>query len=208
MTTLSEETIKILDNYNRTTDPLQKKDYIEQLLQNNAGEENLYRKHIWEARYCKNGTFIDQDAFLNALLELSCQEEKLTSFLFKRKALKTMHSICSSLLLDQPLSPIQVDVLYHELKNVVSIYIELCRSDKKYGSVLMGLGTLKEADLSYKIAKQIYTIVCGTARICHMEAEFALLSQAGRDSFCSYFPDDTDSWELAKDDFEKRYHIY
>ena len=208
MTTMSDETRKLIDNYNRTTDPLQKKDYIEQLLQNDVSEENLYRKHIWEARYCKNGTFIDQDIFLNALLELSCQEEKLTSFFSKHKAQKTMRSICSTFLLDQSLSQAQTDVLYQELKNVVSIYIELCRSDKKYGSVLMGLGTLKEADLSYKIAKQIYTIVCGTARICQMDEVFSLLSQAGKDSFISYFPGEADSWELAKDDFEKRYQIY
>lgn len=202
------DTTNLLNTFYHSTDPLIKKECLDALQKLRTSEDDQYRALLWEKRYCKNGKFVDIDLFLNSFIELSCLEEKLTSFFSKKSAQKKMHSICSSLLLDQSLAAEQSYLLYQEFENVISIYIELCKSDKKYSSVLMGLGTLKEADLSFKIAKQLYTIVSGNARICGMEKEFSLLSKAGHDSFVRYFPNETDSWDLAQEDFEKRYHLY
>lgn len=196
-----------LDQYNRATDAETKKKYLDEGIARDPSEVNTYRKFVWEKRFTKNGKITGEDTFMNSFIALNFQQEQLTSFFAHKRAAKKVDTIYAQLLLSDHLEDYQKEVLYQEYRNLISIYVQLCRHDSKYQSVLLGLGTLKEEDLSYKLAKDLYRIVCGAPRLCGRAEDFALLSEAARDSFFSYFPNDKDSWDLARKDFEKKYHL-
>lgn len=204
---LTEEINDRLDQYNRSTDAETKKKHLDELIATDPSEANLFRRLVWEKRFTKNGKITGEDAFLNSFIALNFQQEQLTSFLGHKRAAKEVGVIYDQFMLSDHLEDYQKEVLYQEYRNLVSIYVQLCRHDPKYRSMILGLGTLKEEDLSYKLAKDLYRIVCGAPRLCNRAEDFRLLSVAARDSFYSYFPDDKDSWDLARKDFEKQFRL-
>lgn len=81
------------------------------------------------------------------------------------------------------------DLLYLELKHLGTLYFHLCREDKQYGSVILGIGRLSSESLAGKAAAEAYLIAYDVPERLGLSEECALWTRAVRDAYEAVFPD-------------------
>ena len=99
------------------------------------------------------------------------------------------------------------DVLFKEYVNLVAIYISLCQKDKNYKSIVLGVGTMKDESLLYKIAEDVYNTGCGAAILSGMTEQYELLMRATKSAFLDSFPQDIGVWNAAEEKFRKKHGL-
>ena len=99
------------------------------------------------------------------------------------------------------------DVLFKEYVNLVAIYISLCQKDKNYKSIVLGVGTMKDESLLYKIAEDVYNTGCGAAILSGMTEQYELLMRASKAAFLDAFPQDIGVWNAAEEKFRKKHGL-
>ena len=71
---------------------------------------------------------------------------------------------------------------------MVKLYIDLCKTDRSYNSMLAGIITIKKEDVIAKIKKDIYETAVRLPKDLGMEEELSLLTNAAREIYELYFP--------------------
>lgn len=90
------------------------------------------------------------------------------------------------------------EIWMKEIRNVCRVYIHLCKTDKGYGSVIFGIGRMKEEKLIRKICFDMVNIT----HTIPMEAgitELDFLAQASREVFLEEFPKSGDLYDRMID---------
>ena len=80
--------------------------------------------------------------------------------------------------------------LYQELCNMTRLYLKLCKDDKTYSSIILGLGRMKDASLVQKMARDVFTLAYEIPRQTGLEEDFRLFTKAATDTFFEVYPDD------------------
>ena len=88
----------------------------------------------------------------------------------------------------QQKSELHRELLYRECCHLVKLYIDLCKTDRSYNSMLAGIITIKKEDVIAKIKKDIYETAVRLPKDLGMEEELSLLTKAAREIYELYFP--------------------
>ena len=68
------------------------------------------------------------------------------------------------------------------------LYLKLCKDDKSYSSILLGIGRMKDSSLVNKIAKDVYTLAYEIPQITNTVDVFRIFTKAATDTFYAVFP--------------------
>ncbi|MEE8836240.1 MAG: DUF6553 family protein [Eubacteriales bacterium] len=155
--------------------------------------ENELRRKLYDARYDEiDGQNVDY--FIRGWMGLFYLKGTTPNVFTKRKISKTRREIFSDwkMQLMEEYGDVGRDVMYEEFFNTTKLYIDLCKRDKGYNSVLLGLGKIKEDTLTGKIANDIFDIAWQVPRDTGMAEELEVFTRAATDAFCSEFDSDRD----------------
>lgn len=194
-----------LEGYNMSTTGEEKKQFLDMGLAEDASPENMLRKKLWEVRYTQKGKVTGYDSFMALWMELGYEQKQMGHFFGKGRAKKKMAKLADGFMFAEGTSESLKDVLFKEYVNLVAVYISLCQKDKNYKSIILGVGSMKEESLVYKIAEDVYNTGCGAAILCGMTAEYELLMRATKAAFLASFPQDIGIWNSAEDKFRKKH---
>ena len=156
--------------------------------------ENELRQKIYEKRY-DNYNGQDVDHFIAGWMGLYYLKGTTRNIFSKRKIEKTRAEILDNwqVPLTESYGEIGREVLYEELFNMPKVYFDLCRRDKGYNSVLLGLGRIKEDTLTGKIANDVFDVAYQTPADTELVEDFAVFTRAATDAFCSEYDSDRDT---------------
>ena len=96
------------------------------------------------------------------------------------------------------------EIWYKELCNIVRVYIDLCHSDKSYGSIIFGIGKMKKEKLVAKIGDDLVTITYSIPKEIGMHNEFEQLAQAAKSVFVERYPKDAMLYEQLLDESDMK----
>lgn len=157
-------------------------------------EKSEIRKLLWERRY---GEVEGIDRFLTGWMNLSYYANVVRSNFMARFHKKDMVLTQKMLCYDVVKShgKLGEEVLFMELYHLVDFYIDICLRDKKYGGVVLGLGTLKKEKLIEKIANDIYRVCYCVPPALDIMDEHQLLVRAATQCFYHRFPKEKEKFE-------------
>ena len=152
-------------------------------------ERDEVRAKIWERRYNDPAGI---DRFLGGYMNLNYYANVVKNGMMAKFHKKDMKQTQEYLCYDIPekYGAIGEEILYLELYHMMDYYIDICLNDKKYGGLLMGLGTMKKENLVNKIATDLFkTSYCLPAAF-EIGSAHKLFQKAARQSFYNRFPND------------------
>ena len=196
-----------LEGYNMSITGEEKKKFLDMGLAEEASPENLLRKKLWEVRYTQKGKLTGYDSFMALWMELGYEQKQMGHFFFKGRTKKKMIKLADGFMFSEGTSEPLQDVLFKEYVNLVAVYISLCQKDKNYKSIVLGVGTMKEESLLYKIAEDVYNTGCGAAILSGMTEQYELLMRATKSAFLDAFPQDIGVWNAAEEKFRKKHGL-
>ena len=196
-----------LEGYNMSVTGEEKKKYLDMGLAEDASPENLLRKKLWEVRFTQKGKITGYDSFMALWMELGYEQKQMGHFFFKGRTKKKMAKLAEGFMFTEGTTEALQDVLFREYVNLVAIYISLCQKDKNYKSIVLGVGTMKDENLLYKIAEDVYNTGCGSAILSGMTEQYELLMRASKSAFLDAFPQDIGVWNAAEEKFRKKHGL-
>ncbi|MBQ9321339.1 MAG: hypothetical protein IJ239_03125, partial [Eubacterium sp.] len=131
------------------------------ILEEGMSPENELRSRLLEVRYGKKlekGQSVDY--FIRGWMTLRFLANSSKSLFFKRKNKRELESLRADWQFDLAAEYGETGqkVLYQEFCQLTRVYLDLCQKDKNYGSILFGIGHIKEDSLMGKIGRDIYTV--------------------------------------------------
>ncbi|MDO4622699.1 MAG: hypothetical protein Q4B22_07080 [Eubacteriales bacterium] len=187
-----------VERYMREVKTKRRKALLEQgIAEDGMSPDNELRKKLFDARY---GKAADQevDYFIRGWLDLLYVKEASRSVFAKAKLDKIHRNVQKDwkISMIDEYGAIGREVYYEELFQLMQVYIHLCKEDKTYNSVVLGLGRIKEDQLIGKISNDLLLGAVDAAKAMKAEEEplFVMLKAAAKDAFCEAFPDDCDSF--------------
>ena len=181
---------------------------IEQKL---SPEEDEIRKEIFALRYPDYGkkmsNGLTRDAFLGSWLNMRLIGASAKS----RLSRKSNQRKCRAALKDLGLDRMRErhgqkgeDLLCLEIYHMAKLYMHLCNEDKQYCSVFLGLGRMKDANISGKISEDAYKVAYEIPQRLDMVEECAVWTKAIDKAYRELFPDSSYfENRAAKDEAEK-----
>ncbi|MBR2189729.1 MAG: hypothetical protein IJ860_10055 [Eubacterium sp.] len=184
--------------YYRETDRAKRKLLLDQAIsEEGMTPENELRLHLYNSRYGDSeAAGREVDIFIRGFMTLEYLKSGSKFFMSKRKVNKEMASVRSDWQFDKAAEygAAGQDILYKELCNLVLLYIQICRRDKAYGSILFGLGQVKEGTLTRRVSDDIFRIACELPRLMDRQDELDIFTRAATRTFCEQFPEESDSF--------------
>ena len=144
--------------YYREADPRKRKALLEQALASGEDmEANGIRREIWEARYKDDGTNV-ADGYLKFWMSMEFNKNAGSRWFGVKSAQKEIRKELDSVKYTEFLnkSELHKELLYRECCHLIKLYMDLCKTDRSYNSMLCGIITIKEDDAKAKLQKDIY----------------------------------------------------
>lgn len=159
--------------------------------------ENELRTKLLESRYgrqLEKGQSVDY--FIRGWMTLRFLLNSPKSFMFKKKARKELDNVKKDWKFDLAAEYGEAGqkVLYQELCNLTRVYLDLCQKDRNYGSILFGLGRVKEETLMSKIGRDIYSVAYEIPQLIGAEEELKLFTDAATRTLTEVFPEISDDF--------------
>ena len=177
--------------YFRETDRKERRRILEALAETEGESERIrIRRFLLEKRYdVKNGN--DVDYFIRGWVEMGSIRESGLFPGMKKTGVKRAEEVLSLWQAEAvcAMGEAAETELAGELYNMARLYIELCMRDKVYGSVLWGIGHIKEEKLTARIASEFRRLSSGIPGRLGMEREFSLFREAAEQAFSDCFPE-------------------
>lgn len=179
------------DNYYLETDAKKRGELIKNQLEGDESEENRIRYRLWEKRYTipKKG-ITGVDYFMKMALTMEKIAELKDSFLgkkaYRKGLLEIRDTFCLDLLKEKPA---YAGLWKEEFINLWSLYIEICKDDKNYTSILLGTGRMSKERVIEKLKGDLYRKTVLLPEALDLEEELAPYRQAGSEAFYYYFPE-------------------
>ena len=180
------------DSFYRERDPLVRKSLLDAADQNNmTPEDNEFRRKLLKIRYPKidNPSLDQTDLYLRAWMDLRFLATDGEGLFGRGLNPKKVMKVLSGMGYDLPADKREERLLYEELYHLGMLYIALCREDKTYNSLLLGLGTISETRQVNKIAAEFRNVGSNVMKKYHCTEEAALFSKAVHNAFADMFPD-------------------
>ncbi|MGN0362462.1 MAG: DUF6553 family protein [Bilifractor sp.] len=178
-----------VERYMRELDCQKRKEILDQALaeEGNAPDNEL-RARLLESRYGKRNAQ-NVDYFIRGWMSMYYVNTTARGFFARKRIEKEKASVLSDWKVEmiQEYGEIGKEVLYEELFNMTMLYFHLCETDKNYGSIILGLGHMKDESLISKIAGEVYRLAYETPRVMGAEEEFALFTKAATDAYCEKY---------------------
>lgn len=176
------------DIYYSTTDADKRKEYLEKAIRLGLEpKENEIRMKMWNQRY---GTQKGVDQMLAIWINLLYFANIVKSDRKARWRKREIKDIFNGLQVEvlKEYGEEAKELVYLEFYHLADFYIDICLNDKKYGSIMFGLGTMSKEKLMAKIAKEIYTIAYLVPPVISGTPEYELLRKAVVDCFTIKLP--------------------
>ena len=155
-------------------------------------KRNKIRQELWERRY---NTPTGVDNFLAGYMNLSYYASVVKSNLMakfhKKDIKKTQELLCYDII--DKYGADGEDMLYLELYHMLDYYIDICLRDKKYGGIIMGIGTLKKASLINKISNDLFKTSYGLSPEFEIAPAHKLFQKAAKQCFFNRYPN-SEKW--------------
>ena len=181
--------------YMRETDSIKRKTILDQAVEEEGMlPENELRCALYDARYqVQDGRGID--CFIRGLMLLKFLESSSTGFFGGKRTEREKRKIAEDWQLERAKAYGETGetVLYQEFFNTAKLYIELCRNDSSYRSVLFGLGRMKDEKMIAKLANEFYKLGYTIPARCDMREDLAPFTRALTDAFCELFDRNKDA---------------
>lgn len=177
--------------YYREADPKKRRNLLEQEIEAGTDPEaNQIRKEIWEARYSEMDEVTMADGYLRFWMAMEFNRKAANKWFGVKGAVKEIRKELNSVKFQelQQKSDLHRELLYRECCHLVKLYIDLCKTDRSYNSMLAGIITIKKEDVTAKIKRDIYETAVCLPRDLGMEEELSLLTKAAREIYELYFP--------------------
>lgn len=177
--------------YYREADPKKRRNLLEQEIEAGTDPEaNQIRKEIWEARYSEMDEVTMADGYLRFWMAMEFNRKAANKWFGVKGAVKEIRKELNSVKFQelQQKSDLHRELLYRECCHLVRLYIDLCKTDRSYNSMLAGIITIKKEDVTAKIKRDIYETAICLPRDLGMEEELSLLTKAAREIYELYFP--------------------
>lgn len=177
--------------YYREADPKKRRNLLEQEIETGTDSEaNQIRKEIWEARYSEMDEVTMADGYLRFWMAMEFNRKAANKWFGVKGAVKEIRKELNSVKFQelQQKSDLHKELLYRECCHLVKLYIDLCKTDRSYNSMLAGIITIKKEDVTAKIKRDIYETAVCLPRDLGMEEELSLLTKAAREIYELYFP--------------------
>ena len=153
-------------------------------------EEAKLRSTILDARYDQ---IKDQkiDYFIRGFTRLSSLRGKETKGRMRRMEEKIMQQVLEDWQYEriQDNGAAGREIWYDELYNMSRLYIELCETDKRYNSVLLGFGKIKEDTRVGKIAAEFSEMLYVIPERFGKTQELSVFVKAAAAAFSDKFPE-------------------
>ena len=172
------------------------------ILEEGMSPENELRSRLLEVRYGKKlekGQSVDY--FIRGWMTLRFLANSSKSLFFKRKNKRELESLRADWQFDlaEEYGETGQKVLYQEFCQLTRVYLDLCQKDKNYGSILFGIGHIKEDSLMGKIGRDIYTVAYEVPQEYGVAEELRLFTDAASRTLTDVFPEITDDfYELVE----------
>lgn len=180
-----------VEQYMRETERARRKAILDEALQEEGmSPENELRQKLFEARYSRSEN-PEVDYFIRGWMQMFYLGGAAHGLFAKRRIEKDAAAVLHDWRFDlaEQYGEIGRTVLYEELYNMAALYISLCRNDRNYSAILLGLGRMKDENLVGKIAHDVYTTAVETPRAINKAEEFKLFTEAAVAAFCDLYPE-------------------
>ena len=123
-----------------------------------GGAEEEFRRKLFQARY---GDSVEKGKPADGMMKLFLNMKYLSDnppprFLRKREAAMLKKEIAGLLIGEAAESGAEGKrALFQEVRHMARVYISLCATDRQYGSVVLGIGHIREETLVKKIARDL-----------------------------------------------------
>ncbi len=177
------------DDYYAETDAKERRRLLERAIKEELSpEEDAVRMKLWEKRYGKREGV---DEFLASWLNLQFFANTLKNDRGLRWHKKEVRQIEDMLSRDieEAYGEVGARLIYLELYHLADQYITICRRDKRYASLLFGMGSMNEGRLKKKIALDLYNVCFCIPSSLRDRKDFDRLRQAAGDCYCAHFPE-------------------
>ena len=153
--------------------------------------ENELRTKLWEVRYSRQAKeTAEVDHYIRGWMSMYYLKHSSKGFFSKKNYNKEKDQILKDWGVDiaREYGEAGEKVLYQELCNMTRLYLKLCKDDKSYSSILLGIGRMKDSSLVNKIAKDVYTLAYEIPQITNTVDVFRIFTKAATDTFYAVFP--------------------
>lgn len=182
--------------YYKEPDPMKRKSLLEQsIAAGEEPEENAVRKELWEVRYhdaSELGADTRADGYLGLWMSMEFNRGSAGKFFGNKAAVKELKKRLDRLKFRefQQKSELHRELLYKECCHMVRIYVELCKTDKSYNTVLCGIMPLGSDNAVKKMKKDIYETAVLLPEALKMEEDLGIITRAAREVYEEFFPDE------------------
>lgn len=202
------EKIKLASNidldtaYFNATDKNERKDIYKRIVEKEGeSEKTQIMKEFFNHRYVsKEKNIKNIDYAIRGWVNISFLPESYKSR-FSRKKLPDKIEECLVNLgknIAEDHGELGIELWYKELVNVCKVFVELCKTDKTYGCIIMGIGRIKESKLIKKICFDMINITHTIPAEIGTD-KFELLAKASRQAFMECFPKSGNLYDTMTD---------
>lgn len=173
------------DRYYAEINPAKRKAMLDEGANGASEEEMAMLKGMFGKRYSvgKNGNYIDE--FLREYMNLRLVADNLGGLFSTKRNTKIAKAAYAKMCLtgDQPYPQ---TMIYRELCNLITMYIDTCSKDKNYTAILWGVGKTSKAKIVEKIQRDLDSVGTVVPRTLNLMEESKLFTQAIEDMAAKY----------------------
>lgn len=196
-------------SYYREQDAKLRKFLLDEEMKEHPGSrEDELRLKLWEIRYVPNdkkASGQQVDNYIGGWMEmlyLSRNNGGLFGFRYAAKELKkTIKKMGFGLAKDY--EETGENILYQEIYHLCSFYYHLCATDKGYGTKLMGIMSLKDEDITAKIAKEVAQNAYRLPMNTGLSEEMKVFTKAATQAFYDTFPGEREKLDYEVEKLRK-----
>lgn len=181
--------------YYREPDAMKRKQLLLKSIElNEDPEANKIRLELWNTRYKEQiGQEVIADQFLKFWMTMEFNKDSGNRFFGTKSAKKSITKDLNDIHFHELLSKGEIyeNLLYLECVHLVSLYMDLCETDKTYNTYLLGIMTMKKDSSRDKLRSDIYKTAVELPRQIGMEKELSLITKAAREAYSRHFTGET-----------------
>lgn len=178
--------------FRRETDRNRRREILDQAEKDSllSPEEAAFRRKILDARYDRKK---DQllDYYIRGWTKLNLLQKPSAGPGSKRRDAKDVRQVFADWQVDfcGRHGEMGRAALFDELYNMARLYIQLCEEDRRYNSVVLGFGRMKQETRTEKIASEFRAIMYDVPRRLNMEDDFSMFREAAKAAFGDCYPE-------------------
>ena len=188
--------------YYQSTDPKERLEMLEALVEKEGeSEKTRIMREIYDHRYVSREKGVQSiDYAIRGWVNISFMAEMIRSPFARKRIPKRVEEILADMgkFVADRNGDLGYELWLKDIRNVCRVYIHLCKTDKGYGSIIFGIGRMKEEKIVRKICFDMVNISHTIPRECGLK-EFDFLARASREVFLETFPETGNLYDLMID---------